>query len=243
MSVQPSASGARRMSAVIFDVDGVLLASPHERAWREALAGFTDPDRLTPEIYQEEVAGKPRLEGALAALVVLCVPQAERLASIYAVRKQARLEALIRGGKVAAFPDALRFVQALKAMGLPMAAASSSRNAAAMMRSIRLDTDDSLLEVFDADVSGLEVARGKPDPGIFLAAAKALGAQPGDCFVIEDSPAGIRAAQAGGMTALGVARRNDAEGLLSVGADLVVGSLDEIDLNALGTGRLRKRAS
>lgn len=243
MSVKPSAIGAQLLSAAIFDIDGVLLASPHEQAWREALAGFTDPDRLTPEVYQEEVAGKPRLEGAFAALAALGVPQAERVASIYAVRKQVKLEALIRGGKVAAFPDALRFVHALKTMGLPMAAASSSRNAAAMMRSIRFDHDDSLLEVFDADVSGREITRGKPDPEIFLAAARALGAQPAHCFVIEDSPAGIRAARAGGMTALGVARRNDAEGLSSVGADLVVRSLDEIDLDALGVGHLRKRAS
>jgi beta-phosphoglucomutase-like phosphatase (HAD superfamily) len=38
---------ARTLTAVIFDVDGVLLASPHERAWREALGGFADPDRFT----------------------------------------------------------------------------------------------------------------------------------------------------------------------------------------------------
>jgi len=46
---------------VIFDVDGVIVDSPHERAWREALQGFADPARLTTALYQAHVAGKPRL--------------------------------------------------------------------------------------------------------------------------------------------------------------------------------------
>ena len=56
------------LAAVIFDVDGVLVASPHEHAWREALRGITDPARFTTEFYQAHVAGKPRLSGARAAL-------------------------------------------------------------------------------------------------------------------------------------------------------------------------------
>ena len=44
------------LSAAIFDVDGVLLASPHERAWREALRGFAEPDRFTTSMYQAHVA-------------------------------------------------------------------------------------------------------------------------------------------------------------------------------------------
>lgn len=59
---QSTPSGA--LKAAIFDVDGVLLASPHERAWREALIGLADPARLTTALYQRVVAGKPRLSGA-----------------------------------------------------------------------------------------------------------------------------------------------------------------------------------
>jgi len=55
------------LRAAIFDVDGVLPASLHERAWREALDGFADPARFTTAVYQAEVAGKPRLDGARAA--------------------------------------------------------------------------------------------------------------------------------------------------------------------------------
>ena len=51
-----------KLRGAIFDVDGVLVASPHERAWREALAGFADPARFTTEFYQAHVAGKPRLD-------------------------------------------------------------------------------------------------------------------------------------------------------------------------------------
>ena len=59
------------LTAAILDVDGVLLASPHERAWREALQGIADPKRFTTAMYQAAVAGKPRLSGAVAALEAL----------------------------------------------------------------------------------------------------------------------------------------------------------------------------
>ena len=113
------------LKAAIFDVDGVLLASPHEQAWREALRGFAEPVQFTSALYQAHVAGKPRLSGARAALEALGVPDADRQAISYADRKQKRLEELIEEGSIAAFPDALRFVQALGALGWPMAVASS----------------------------------------------------------------------------------------------------------------------
>ena len=109
------------LKAAIFDVDGVLLASPHERAW--ALRGFADSERFTTAMYQADVAGKPRLSGALAALGV---PDAAGQAAAYAARKQKRLEELIAEGAVKAFPDALRFVQAVADLGWPMAVASTS---------------------------------------------------------------------------------------------------------------------
>ncbi len=222
----------------IFDVDGVLLASPHERAWREALAGLADPARFTTAAYQAQVAGKPRLDGARAALEALGVPDAVQQAPAYAARKQARLLALIGAGAVAAFPDALRFVAAVKALGWPMAVASSSKNANAMMQPIRLADGGSLLDAFGVNVCGRDLRRGKPDPELFLLAAKELGMAPARCFVVEDAPAGVQAARAGGMAALGVARLGDAATLASAGADLVVTSLDDIALDGLAQGRL-----
>jgi HAD superfamily hydrolase (TIGR01509 family) len=231
------------LTAAILDVDGVLLASPHERAWREALQGITDPKRFTTALYQAAVAGKPRLSGAVAALEALGVPNAAKLAPAYAVSKQKRLEELIHAGGVKAFPDALRFVQAVRSLGWPMAVASSSKNANQMMQSIQLGAGRSLLDMFSANVCGRELTHGKPNPEIFLLAATSLGVEPARCFVVEDAPAGIEAARAGGMTALGVARLEDAAGLRAAEADLVVTSLDDVAMDALAQGRLCRRTT
>jgi beta-phosphoglucomutase-like phosphatase (HAD superfamily) len=240
-SQAPRPDHPHTLTAGIFDVDGVLLASPHERAWREALQGFADPDRFTSAMYQAHVAGKPRLSGALAALEALGVPDAGRQAVAYAERKQKRLEELIHAGSVAAFPDALRFVQAVGALGWRMAVASSSKNANGMMQPIRLGSGQSLLDVFSANVCGRDLRQGKPNPEIFLLAAAELHVAPAHCFVVEDAPAGIEAARAGHMTALGVARHSDAALLRAGGADLVVTSLDEIAVDELAEGQLCRR--
>jgi beta-phosphoglucomutase-like phosphatase (HAD superfamily) len=169
---------ADALTAAIFDVDGVLLASPHEQAWRQALNGLAEPDRFTTAMYQAHVAGKPRLSGARAALEALGVPDAGRQAVAYAERKQTLLEELVRAGSVAAFPDALRFVQAVAALGWPMAVASSSKNANQMMQPIRLDSGRSLLDVFRVNTCGRDLRQGKPNPDIFLLAAAELRIAP-----------------------------------------------------------------
>lgn len=237
----PGSAPRARLTAAIFDVDGVLLASPHERAWREALTGLADPERFTTAMYQAQVAGKSRADGALAALQALDVPDAEPQAMGYAERKQERLEALIQAGAVQAFPDALRLVQALMTLGWPMAVASSSKNANAMMRPIRLGNGASLLDAFRANICGRDLRHGKPDPEIFLLAASELGVAAGHCFVAEDAPAGIRAARSGGMTALGVARLHDGALLRAAEADVVVSSLDDVSTDGLAHGQLCRR--
>ncbi|WP_426029672.1 HAD family hydrolase [Caulobacter sp. DWP3-1-3b2] len=229
------------LAAVIFDVDGVLLASPHERAWREALTGFGDSAQFTTGLYQAKVAGKSRQDGARAALEALGVANWEIQAGAYAKAKQTRLEALIAKGGVRAFPDALRLVAALASLGFPMAVASASKNASAMLRVITLTGGRRLADFFAAEICGRDLARGKPDPEIFSLAAAELGIDPHRCLVIEDATSGIMAARAAGMTALGVARLNDAAPLRAAGADLVVSSLDEISLRSLKQGRLGLR--
>jgi beta-phosphoglucomutase-like phosphatase (HAD superfamily) len=225
--------------AAIFDVDGVLVDSPHERAWREALAGFADPERFTTAFYQEYVAGKPRMEGARAVLERLGGPGMVARTNEYAVAKQALIDRLIEEGSFHAFPDAVRLVARLHGAGLKLALASSSRNVGAMLRQIRLSDGRALLPLFAADLSGREVPHGKPDPALFLLAAEALGIVPARCLVVEDAPAGVRAARNGGMTALGIARLGDEFLLREAGADLVLTSLDELDVGALASGALR----
>jgi HAD superfamily hydrolase (TIGR01509 family) len=233
----------RTLRAAIFDVDGVLVASPHERAWREALAGYADPARFTTEFYQSRVAGKPRRDGARATLEGLGVGDAAARAPEYAATKQALIDRLIAEGSFEAFPDAVRFAVALRAAGLRLALASSSKNVAAMLRRLTLPDGGTLLSAFDADLSGTDVPRGKPDPALFLLAAQALRTPPAECVVIEDAPAGVQAARAGGMAALGIARLHDEALLRTAQADLVVTSLDQVDVAAIPGGILRARAA
>jgi beta-phosphoglucomutase-like phosphatase (HAD superfamily) len=252
----------------IFDVDGVLVDSPHETAWRDALRELMESqwsdisgdttwtaERFTPQIYQQVMSGKPRMSGARAALDYFEVPDAETRVEAYAERKQTMVIELIEAGEFTAYPDALRFIIAVKDAGIKVAAASSSKNAGLFLRKIRLDTFAeehgitsqfirpglTLLEFFDADVSGRDFAKGKPDPEMFLTAAQELAIPPEQNFVIEDADAGVQAAKAGNMTALGLARADDTELLAAAGADLVVTTLDDVDLAALSDGRLAKK--
>jgi beta-phosphoglucomutase len=250
----------------IFDVDGVLVDSPHEKAWRESLRELMDtewndvrgqttwsPEAFTSQVYQEQMSGKPRLSGARAALEYFHVPDDQdlRLAE-YAVRKQEMVVRLIEAGDFTAYPDALRFIIAVKDTGIGVAAASSSKNARLFLRKIRLDTFAqqqgitsaslrrglTLLDFFDADVSGRDFAHGKPHPEMFLTAARELGVAPHAAMVIEDAAAGVEAAKAGHMAAIGIARSHDAGLLARAGADIVVTTLDEVNRSALAGGRL-----
>ena len=259
---------ADHFGGAIFDVDGVLVDSPHERAWRDALKELMEtkwsdvrsetsysPEGFTPQVYQQVMSGKPRFSGAQAALEYFGVPDAEHRARAYGDRKQSMVIELIEAGEFTAYPDALRFIIAVKDAGIRVAAASSSKNAGLFLRKIRLDTFAeeyglesehvrpglTLLEFFDADTSGRDFAHGKPHPEIFLTGAKELGVPPEQCFVVEDAVSGIQAAKAGGMAALGLSRAHDAELLAAAEPDVLVTSLDDIDLDALAAGRLAQR--
>ena len=251
----------------IFDVDGVLVDSPHEQAWREGLQQLMEnewsdirdqtsysPEKFTSEVYQRVMSGKPRYAGAKAALEYFEVPDAERRAREYGDHKQVMIVELIEAKEFKEFPDALRFVLAVKQAGILIAAASSSKNAGAFLRLVRLDEfaekeglsydflrpGYTLLDILDGDVSGRDFEQGKPHPEIFLTAAEELGLPPAECFVVEDAANGVQAAKAGNMAALGLARAEDEELLKDAGADLVVTTLDDVSLDALAEGRLEQ---
>ena len=262
-----SVPGAAAFRGAIFDVDGVLVDSPHEKAWRESLrelmeSGWSDiqdrttwsPEAFTSRVYEEQMSGKPRLAGARAALEYFHIPDDEEEHRLleYAERKQAMVVRLIQAGDFTAYPDALRFIIAVKDAGLRVAAASSSKNADLFLRQIRLDTFAAqqglssntlrpgltLLDYFDVDVSGRDFAHGKPHPEMFLTAARELRVEPERAIVMEDAAAGVHAAKAGRMGAIGIARKDDAELLTAAAADIVVTTLDNVDMAALTEGRL-----
>ena len=253
----------------IFDVDGVLVDSPHEQAWREGLRELMEnewsdirpqtsyaPEKFTPEVYQRVMSGKPRYAGARAVLEHFGVPDPEQRAREYGDRKQVMIVDLIEAKEFKEYPDALRFVLAVKEAGILIAAASSSKNAGAFLKLVRLDEfaereglsydflrpGYTLLDILDADVSGRDFEQGKPHPEIFLTAAEELGLRPEESFVVEDAANGVQAAKAGNMAALGLARAEDEELLEDAGADLVVTTLDDVSIDALAEGRLERES-
>ncbi len=247
--------------AVIFDIDGVLVDSPHERAWGQTLhqlmctqwadiarATRYAPEHYTTEVYQQVVSGKPREEGASALLRYFNIPDpdGERARQLCDLKQKMIVE-LIERGEFNALEDGLRFVLALKARGIRLAAASSSKNANRMLERVQLypfceshslrysfvTPQTRLIDLFDANVCGRDFAQGKPHPEIFLTSAELLGVSPEHCVVVEDAPAGVLAAKRGGMRCIGVARRNDSDLLREAGADWIVTSLDEVNIEDL----------
>ena len=193
-----------------------------------------------PAFYQAHVAGRPRLDGARSALEHLGVAEADRLAPAYAETKQALVDELIDHGDFEAFPDAVRLADSLHKAGMKLALASSSKNAEAMLRQLALPDGRPLLSAFDADLSGRDVRAASPTLR-FSASRPGRSAfvSPDECLVVEDAPAGVLAAHAGGMQAVGIAGLGDEALLAGAGADLVVTSLDQLDLAALGKASLQ----
>lgn len=241
----------------IFDVDGVLVNSPHERAWGDTLRRLMEeswpelieptgyrPEDYTSQVYQTHVAGKPRTQGAAALLAYFNIPDPDgaRCRELCDI-KQDMIVRLIENGDFEAFDDALRFLLKAKAGGGRLGAASSSKNANMLMSKVSLSDfcarqnmdlefvrpGMTLLDIFDSNVCGREFAQGKPHPEIFLTAAQMLGTAPERSIVIEDAPSGVQAAKVGNMRCIGIARCDDAHLLAEANADWVVTSLDDID--------------
>lgn len=90
------------------------------------------------------------------------------------------------------------FIDYLKSKGIKTAVGSASKNTPLILEKTKLANK------FDAVSCGLDTTKSKPDPEVFLIAAKKLGVAPCDCVVVEDSDAGIEAAKTGGMYAIAV---------------------------------------
>jgi beta-phosphoglucomutase len=99
----------------VFDVDGVLVDSPHEHAWRVALDQLFETswtsirdatqytsERFTPEVYRAHISGKPTMSGARAALSYFGVPATDARTEEYARRKQRVMDELLRAGELTA---------------------------------------------------------------------------------------------------------------------------------------------
>ena len=97
-------------------------------------------------------------------------------------------------------PGVQEFLEAARAKGYRTALGSASKNAVFILEKLKLS------ESFDAVIDGNKVSKAKPDPEVFLNGAAALGLAGCDCIVFEDAAAGIKAAHAGGMRAVGIGK-------------------------------------
>jgi beta-phosphoglucomutase len=106
-----------------------------------------------------------------------------------------------------------------------LAAASSSKNAVRILKKIKL------YDTFEVNVSGADFEKGKPDPEIFLTAAKKLKVKPKQAVVFEDAKSGVEAAHNGGFFCVGINRHDNAAALAV--ADRVVNDLNELTIEEI----------
>ncbi|MDP9096786.1 MAG: HAD family phosphatase, partial [Pseudomonadota bacterium] len=119
--------------------------------------------------------------------------------------------------ELALMPGVREVLDAVAQLGLPSRVASNSSRREMRAKFARTGLDALLERAHSAD----EVARGKPAPDVFLAAAAAEGVPPGACVVIEDSVPGATAARAAGMACVGLAPHGDGASLRQVGANVI----------------------
>jgi len=204
-----------RFELVIFDNDGVLVDS-------EPIANQVLADLLTgygwPTTFQDSV--NTYLGGTLQHVREHVEPRLGRpLPADFEDRYHERLFARI-GTELTAVPGVR---EALDAIDLPTCVASSGAHPRieATLKTVGL-YDRFAGRIFSAD----DVARSKPFPDLFLYAAEQSGIAPDRCVVIEDSPYGVAAGKAAGMTVIGYAGVTPADRLAA--ADLIIDSMSEL---------------
>jgi HAD superfamily hydrolase (TIGR01509 family) len=183
------------IEAVVFDNDGLFLDT--EEAWTRAeLVLFERHGSVfTPE-HKRDLIGSSHLVAAGKLERMLALP-GEGLALMAQLHDLVMDEAL---RDVAPRPGAVDLVDALRAAGTPVGLASNSPRDF-LERTL---ATSGTAGRFDVILSAEEVAAPKPAPDIYVEAARRLGADPRDCVGLEDSPAGVTAARAAGMTVVGV---------------------------------------
>jgi beta-phosphoglucomutase len=204
------------LKGAIFDLDGVLVNTVplHFKAWKKMFNEYGH--KFEMEDYLLYVDGKPRMDGARAILKELSEEDLKTAAS----KKQEYYKQLLREDEIEKFPSSIELAQTFKKKGIKRAVASSSKNTLAVLEKAEL------MDLFDAIVTGNDFKRGKPDPEIFLTAAKRIGLPSAECIVFEDAKAGVEAGKNGGFFTIGINRHDKAEELKV--ADIVVDDLNEL---------------
>ena len=239
-----------RIDAVIFDMDGVVTdtAGTHAAAWkhlfdeylRERASRSGEPFQPfdAGADYLWYVDGKPRYDGVESFLRSRGIsipygapddPPGRGTVCGLGNRKNRYFLASLQEQGVKPYQSSIEFIRVLRTKGVRTAIISASRNCAEVLDAAGVrDLFDVKVDGVDADELGL---KGKPDPAIFLEAAKRLGVDPARAAVIEDALAGVEAGHRGGFAlVVGVDRAGQAEALKERGADVVVQDLAELGM-------------
>ena len=188
----------------LFDLDGVIVDTAvfHFQAWRrlaQKLGGdFT-------EEQNEQLKGVSRVDSLKKIIEWTGATVSDEEFQTLMVEKNEWYLELVQGlGPQDALPGALDFLQTAYDQGVKIALGSASKNAPMILEKL------GITPLFTAIIDGNNVINGKPHPEVFLKGAEALGLEPSECVVFEDSIAGVQAAKTGGMSSVGI---GDAETL------------------------------
>jgi sugar-phosphatase len=201
-------------AAILFDLDGVLVDSTGSvtRQWRR----WAEEHGIDPQKVVAIAHGVRSIE-----IIRTMAPHLDPHAEVARLEKR---EADDQEG-VAVMPGAADLLKAIPEGRWCVVTSGTRYLATARLKLANLPTPKVL-------VSADDVSKGKPDPEPYLMGAKLLGVNPAECLVIEDAPAGIRAAHAGGMKAIGITSTYPASQLQE--ADAVVRKLMQIKIKSLG---------
>jgi beta-phosphoglucomutase len=187
--------------ACIFDLDGVIVdtARYHFLAWQK-LAKELNLE-LTSEL-NERLKGVGRMESLNIILELGGLQRSDLEKEVLATRKNAWFVEFIDAmKKEEIFDGATNLFAELKAHGVKVALASSSKNAQTVLKKLEI------ANYFETIVDGNMITRSKPDSEIFLKAASMLQVSPNECVVVEDAEAGVEAAVRAGMKCVGIGKK------------------------------------
>jgi beta-phosphoglucomutase len=205
--------------AIILDMDGLVLDSEatYCQAWRQAAA---DAGHLLDEAFFEPLFGR-HADDVVRALAERLGPGFERDAFIRSAERY--WFELIHAEGIPRMPGVEALLRLMRQRALPFALATNSDGPYARVCLER----GGLHEAFPVIVTRDQVAKGKPEPDVFLEAARRLGVEPSQCIVLEDSATGLLAARAAGAHPVLIQRRESLRVTLPPLAGLALASLVE----------------
>lgn len=182
----------------IFDLDGVIVDTAHYHYWAWKKAANSLGFDLTVE-QNEELKGVSRVDSLKKILDWAGVELTEEQFEETLVNKNSDYLTKVKSMTPdEILPGVVDFLNDAKAKGIDLALGSASKNAPLILERVGLNT------YFSIVVDGNVVTKAKPDPEVFLEAAKGLGLKPQECVVFEDSLAGIEAAKSAESLAVGI---------------------------------------